>query len=118
MRISLGGPEWAEVDDVSMLRDGHRKAVNKEIRFTVDEENRPVFTGGLDDDMTDALVRLVCRDWSLPFPPPDKDPKSLDKLTIEQGRLLHAAVAPHLELVKGQLDPTKRGTTPTTGSST
>lgn len=118
MQVSLGGQDWAEVDDVSLLRDGHRKAVNKVIRFTVDEDNHPVFSGGLDDDMTDALLQLVCRNWSLPMPTPDRDRKSLDNLTIEQGRLLRAAVKEHLELVKGDADPTRRGTSPTPGSST
>jgi hypothetical protein len=106
MRVELPEGQWAEVADVETLRDGDRKAVNRAISVSADAEGHPVLGGDYDDKMTDALLVRICTNWSLPFPPPDQDPASLDKLTIQQARVLHEGIAEHMALVKDEADPT------------
>src|SRR5258708_2435013 len=107
MRVELPEGQWAEVADIETLRDGDRKAVNRAISVSADENNRPVLSGDYADKMTDALLVRICHDWSLPFPPPSQDPTSLDKLTMGQARVLHEAIKDHMALVKDEApDPT------------
>jgi len=114
--VQLDETNWADVVDIEALRDGDRKRVNRAIRVQVDENQRPILPGSMEDDMRDAFLAEAVTDWSLPFPVPSRDAKSLDKLTIAQAAKLHEAVRPHMDLIKSEGDPTRRGTDPTAGS--
>jgi Arc/MetJ family transcription regulator len=117
MRVELDASSWAEIMDVSELRSGDRKAVNKAVRVELDEKQQPILSGALTQDMRDALLKRVVRDWSFPFPIPEKDPVSLDKLTLEQEDALNKAIKPHMDLIDGTVDPTRRDTDPTADSA-
>jgi hypothetical protein len=118
MRVELPEGQWAEVSEVSDLRDGDRKAVNRSFTLSADADGLPKIPGDTDDKMTDALLVRICHNWSLPFPPPDQDTTSLDKLTIPQGKALREGIAEHLALVKDEVNPSKPDTDPTGASST
>lgn len=116
MRVTLDDKNWAEIMDPSELRSGDRRAVNRAVRLEVGEDEKPIFTGALTDDMRDALLCRVVSNWSLDFPIPAKDAKSLEKLTLPQEDALKAAVQPHLDLINGRVNPTERDSDPTAGS--
>lgn len=116
MRVELDAENWAEITPADELRSGDRRAVNRAVRIELDDNRQPILTGAMNDDMRDALLKRVVRDWSLPFPIPEKDAKSLDKLTLKQEDALNEATKPHMDLVTGQVDPAKRDTDPTEGS--
>src|SRR6185437_10142997 len=107
----------------SELRDKDRKAVNRTLTLEIDPVTQlPVIPGSMDDDMRDALLQRIVTGWSfenLPLPkddpgnPATDEPGSLDKLTIQDARLLHEAIKPHMLLITGQEDPNKPGTDPT-----
>ena len=111
---------WADILDVADLRDGDRKLVNRAIRLEVGEDNRPVISGGMEDDMCDALLRRVVQNWTLGATPaqdpgtPDQ-PGALDRLTIEQGKNLREAVKPHMDAVREKNAPVKDNPVPTEG---
>jgi len=116
VQVQLGGPDWAEIAEPSELRNGDRKAVNKTIRLQMDEDGSRTIGGDYEDLMRDALLKRIVRNWSLPFPVPKDDPESLDKLTLEQADVLAKAVQPHLDLINGKVDPTKKDSDPTADS--
>jgi hypothetical protein len=117
MRVELDSSNWADIADVSELRSGDRRAINRTVRLELDENEKPILTGSLTQGMRDALVKRVVSNWSLPFPIPEKDPGSLDKLTLEQEDALDKAVEPHMALISGNVDPGKRGSDPTEDSA-
>lgn len=104
---------WADLKDVEEIRDGDRKRVNRAVKMQVDEDNRPVLRGGIEDDMRDALLTGIVENWNLPIPLPKDDPESLDKLTIEQGKNLREAVEPYMDLVRDKAVPVKANPVPT-----
>ena len=114
MRVELTDGAWADIAEVGELRDKHRKAVNKAVVLELDAQNKPVIPGDMDDNMRDALLRLIVTGWSFEhLPLPSADSESLDKLTIQDARLLHKAIKPHMLLITGQEKPTEPGTDPT-----
>lgn len=115
MRVDLTDGAWADIRDVSELRDKDRKAVNAQVTLAVDPQTQmPVIPGSMDDDMRDALLRRIVTGWSFEYLPlPADDIESLDKLTIPDARLLHEAIKPHMLLITGQENPNKQGTVPT-----
>ena len=117
MRVELDkAGSWADILDLDDLRDGHRKAVNRVIRFEVDDKNKPVISGSMDDDMRDAMLRLVVTNWSNTLGPlPKDDPEALDRLTIEQGKNLRKAIDPHMEAVREKDAPVRANPVPTEG---
>lgn len=117
MRVELPDGGWAEIAEPTDLRKGDRKAVLAALQVEVDGEGRRLMSLGYDEDMRDALLRRVVLMWSLPFPLPKDDPASLDKLTLAQADALVEAINPHMDLINGKDDPTKRGTDPTNGSA-
>jgi len=115
MRVELDtAGNWADILDIADLRDGDRKRVNRAIKLEVGPDQRPVISGGIEDDMRDALLTRVVQNWSL-GPIPGQDPEALDRLTIEQGRNLREAVGPHMDLVKDKDHPVKENPVPTAG---
>lgn len=121
MRVELTNGAWADIRDVSELRDKDRKAVNRTLNLEIDPVTQlPVIPGSMDDDMRDALLRRIIDGWSfenLPLPRDnpgsETEDGSLDLLTIQDARLLHEAIKPHMLLITGQEDPNKPGTVPT-----
>lgn len=113
MRVDLPDNGWAEIAEPSELRNGDRKAVLKSLTVEVGDDGKSILSLSYDDEMRDALLRRIVRNWSLPFPLPKDDSASLDKLTIAQADALAKAIKPHMDLVNGVADPTKRGTDPT-----
>lgn len=129
MRVELSNGAWADLREPSELRSADRKAVNRVVSFHVDENSRPIFSASMDDDMAAACLRRVITQWSFPMPLPKDDPGkppspdqpdgipgSLDKLELEDEDLLRKAVEEHMKLLKGDVNPVKRGTDPTSGS--
>lgn len=106
---------WVEISGPDELRNGDRKAVNKATSIHLDENGQPVIPGSLYDDRRDALLRRIILSWSFPSSVPSVDPEALDRLTIEQGDALNEAVKPHMKLIDGDENPSKRGTDPTEG---
>lgn len=116
MRVELTDGAWADIRDVSELRNADRKAVNKAVSLHIDENGQPIFAGDMEDKMLDALLRRVITGWSFAgLPLPADDPESLGKLTIPDADLLAEAVKEHLKLVKGNESAVKPGTDPTAG---
>src|SRR5487761_1226841 len=102
MRVELTEGAWADVRDIGELRNKDRKAINKAIVLHIDEDNRPVIAGSMDDDMTDALLKRVITGWSFAgLPLPADDPDSLDKLTLEDYDKLAEATREHMKLLRG-----------------
>ena|SRR5215469_8077859 len=118
MRVELTDGAWAEIAEVSELRDKDRKAVNKAAVLQIDPETqKAVIPGDMDDNMLDALLRRILTAWSFEnLPLPSNDPQfpaeSLDRLSIQDARLLHEAVRPHMKLITANDSPTKRADTP------
>lgn len=116
MRVKLDAKNWAEIIPADELRSGDRRAVNRAVRIELDENQKPILTGALTEDMRDVLLKRVVREWSFSFPIPGKDERSLDKLTLEQEDALNEAVRPHMDLLTGQVNPMERDSDPTEGS--
>lgn len=115
MRVELDKDgNWADILDVGDLREGDRKLVNRAITLGVDDNQRPVISGGMDDDMRDALLTRVVQNWSV-GPTPAQDPQALDRLTLEQGRNLREAVKPHMDACRDKDAPVKANPVPTDG---
>lgn len=108
---------WVEVKDVLELRRIDRKAVNAAIVYEVNPETKmPIMRASMDDDISDAVLKTVVTNWSLPFPLPSVDPASLDKLTLEQDNKLREAIQPHINALQGTGAPVKDNETPTAAS--
>ena len=115
MRVELDtAGNWADILDIADLRDGDRKLVNRAIKLEVGEDQRPVVSGGIEDDMRDALLTRVVQNWSLGATPA-QDGGALDRLTIEQADKLRKAVQPHMDAVRGKDEPVKANAVPTAG---
>jgi len=92
-----GVEQWAELRAVSTLRAGDRKAVNKTMRFKVDENGRieSTFSPGDMDELTNAVLARVIVNWSYDLPHPQQDPSSLDELPLDAWEALEEATKPH-----------------------
>lgn len=118
MRVEIGDGQWAEITPVGELTRADRKAVNVHVIYEVNaEEGRLVVNAGRDDEAAAALLGRVCTDWSLPMPPPSKDLKSLDGLSLAQDDALKAAIQPHLAAILGKNAPVPGNETPTQASA-
>jgi len=118
MRVPIDEKNWAEITPPEQLTRFERKAVNATIVYEVNPASGlPLIKASLDDEMTGAILCLVCTDWSLPIPAPVHDPKSLDKLTLEQDDKLREAVIPHIQAIKGGKAPVPANEVPTPGSA-
>lgn len=116
MQVQLGGSDWAEIKEQADLRRKDRKEVNKAIRFEY-QDGEPIVSGSLQDDMEDAVLKNVVTNWSLQFPLPSVDPKSLDKLTLDQDDKLREAVQPLLAALRGKNAPVEENEDPTEDSA-
>lgn len=117
MRVELPDGQWAEVAEVDELRSGDRKAVLRATNVEIHDGGVAFVGGAQDDDARDACLARVVRNWSFELPLPGADPESLDKLPIKQALALGEAIKPHMDLIFNRVDPSKRGTDPTSGSS-
>lgn len=115
MQVDLGESQWADIKELADLRRSDRKAVNKAITFQY-KDGQPIVSASIDDDMADAVLKNVVKNWSLPFPVPSADPASLDKLTLEQDDKLREAVQPLLDAIRGKGAPVKENENPTEAS--
>jgi hypothetical protein len=116
MRVELPEDQWAEIKEVGELRRADEKAVLRVSKLTIDPETKTAIVGGANDqDLEDAMLARVVKQWSFDFPLPCADPDSMGKLTVEQAHALAAAVKPHLQLITATIDPTKRDSDPTAG---
>jgi hypothetical protein len=116
MRVELPDSQWAELKEPGELRRADEKAVLRVSTLTIDPESKTALIGGANDqDMEDAMLARVVKQWSFDFPLPCADPDSMGKLSIEQAHVLAAAVKPHLQLITATIDPTKRNSDPTAG---
>lgn len=107
---------WAELKEANELNRGDQKAVLRATTLEIDPDKGVARVGGAnDEDMQDALLARVIKDWSLPLPLPGRNPGSLDQLSIEQAKALGEAVKPYLELITDKVDPSKKDTDPTAG---
>ena len=114
MRVELGGNDWADLKEVNELRRSDRRALNKAIVFAADAETgRPVVRASMDDDMADAVLPLVIKNWSLMLPLPSEDASSLDLLTLEQDTKLREGIQGHLNALQGKAAPVKENADPT-----
>lgn len=116
MHVQLDGDNWAELKEVADLRRPDRQAVNKTIVVNTDADGKPIIKASLDDDMATATLVHVVDNWSLPWPLPSVDPKSLDKLTLEQDDKLREAIQPHIDAIRGREAPVKSNEVPTNAS--
>jgi len=114
-----GVEQWAELRDVSTLRAGDRKAVNKTLRWKIDENGRieSTFSPGDMDDLTNAVLARVIVNWSYALPLPQADPASLDELPLDAWEALEEATKPHRQALdfSRRRDPAE--TKGSTGSS-
>lgn len=113
MRVNLSNDQWVDIVPADELLDGDRKAVNASITVEVTEDNRALMPGDYEDIQRDAMLTRVITNWSFQMPIPAEDPKSLNRLTIKQGRELAKVVDEHMALVRGQENPGERGSVPT-----
>lgn len=119
IRIELGDGKWADVKDVSELRDGHRVAVKASYKLEVEPgTNKVTVPGNRDDLMRRALLGLIITAWNLQYPLPSRSPGSLDELTFAQAKALRKGTEEHFKLVTAdeneESDPTDE---PGSGSS-
>jgi len=131
VHVPLGGDDWAKIKDVSDLRAGDRREVNKKIIIEATPDGRPIIRQSMEDDMVSAILEHVVLNWSLQMPLPAVDPYrpasadgkvpenpgSLSKLTLGQDNALLEAVKPHYLALTGQDAPTKENETPTPASA-
>jgi hypothetical protein len=118
VRVELPEGNWAEIRPVEELSRADRRAVNKFVVYEVNAEaGRMVINAGADDDAATALLERICTDWSLPLPPPSKDVKSLDRLSLAVDDALRAAIRPHTQAILGHNAPTKDNEVPTAASA-
>jgi hypothetical protein len=118
MRVALDEKNWAEITPVEQLTRADRVAVNAHVFFEGDAQTgNPIVRVGMDDDMAGALLERICTDWSLPFPPPSQDAKSLDRLSLVQDDKLREAIQPHITAIRGGTAPTKDNEVPTPASA-
>lgn len=116
MRIDLGNGQFADVKEVSELRDGDKDAVSGSYRVAVDPEtNEITVPGNRGTLMRRALLCRIITGWNLQFPLPSKRPDSLDKLTFEQSRALRKGTDEHFKLIVEQI--TDENADPTEGDS-
>lgn len=118
MRVELGGSDWADLMEPGELRQADRRAVLKHSMMEVDPEaGKATVRGDQDDVLREALLKRIMTNWSFPMPLPQQDPQSFGKLTLAQADALAEAVRPHMALIMGRIDPTEKGSDPTTASS-
>jgi hypothetical protein len=118
MRVAISDTHWAEIKPVEELTRADRAAVNEFFVIEADTQNgRIISRASVDDGMSQALLCRICTDWSLPFPSPDKDPKSLDRLPLDVDDALREAIRPHIKALTGLGAPVPGNEVPTPASA-
>jgi hypothetical protein len=117
MRVKLSEQHWAEIKPVEELTRADRAAVNEFFVLETDVAHGRVITrASADDGMSPALLERICTDWSLPFPSPGTDPKSLDRLPLDIDDALRKAIQPHIHALTGLGAPVQENEVPTPAS--
>jgi hypothetical protein len=123
IRVALNdieeGGQYAFLKDVNELNAGDRRAIRAAVPVTLGSDGKTiVYAGDHDDQSRNALLARIVTDWNLSYELPRGDPSVFDKLTIDQLDRLYAAVQPHVDFLSvAAVNPGKRGTDPTEGSS-
>lgn len=118
MRVPVSDTHWAEIKPVEELTRADRTAVNEFFVLETDAVNGRVITrASVDDGMSGALLCRICTDWSLPFPPPATDAKSLDRLPLDVDDALRKAIQPHIHALTGLGAPVPDNEVPTPASA-
>lgn len=118
MRVELDpdNPEmWAELREERELTSGDIKSVRRVMRVTIDRDGNRTYSTAEEDEMADALLQRVVKNWSVPLPLPAEDPTSLDKLTPAAYEALKAAIDPYFRLVAGAGPSVKTSSGSSTG---
>lgn len=118
IRVSLNdkeeGAEWALLKETRELNAGDRRAARGAVATTLGTDGKTlVYPGDYDDQLRNAVLSRVIKDWNLTKPVPNGDPSVLDELTIEQIDKLYEAVQPHIDYFNGVPNPEAKGTDPT-----
>lgn len=105
-----GVEQWAEIREVHTLRAGDRKAVDRAVKYRLDEDGAIIreFTAGDTDARDDALLARLIVEWSLELPLPVAVPASLDELPLDIEDALRELLPPYkaaLDFKKGQTTP-------------
>lgn len=118
IRVALNdkeeGAEWALLKDVRELNAGDRRAARGAVATTLGTDGKTlVYPGDYDDQLRNAVLSRVIKDWNLTKPVPHGDVTVFDELSIEQIDRLYDAVQPHIDYFNGVPNPTQKDTDPT-----
>ena len=107
MQVTL--PSGATVDLRDKVTAKDKFAVQKSLHFSLDTQTLlQESTGGLVNDMTNALLAQLITSWSFGMPIPSVDGNSLDELDLDDYDALAEAVEPTLQKVMGP-GPNRKG---------
>lgn len=109
------GQQFAIIKDVNELNAGDRRAVRGAVPVSLASDGKSVvYAGDYDDQMKNALLARIIKEWNLAWPVPQGDASILDELSIDQIDRLYDAVAAHVEFLNKKVpNPAKEGTDPT-----
>jgi hypothetical protein len=101
VRVELPSGGFVEVRD--KLQADDKFGVQNSIKFKVKDGKEQEVSGGITNDMRNALLASIITDWSLDAPIPSKDPgaglKAIRAMDLDDYNAVQEAVEPLLEKV-------------------
>jgi hypothetical protein len=119
VEIEIGDGKVVQVKEIDELTSGDGNAVRAATMVRIDTETGEGYVPGSQNDrMHAALLARIITGWNLQHALPSRRPDSLEKLTLNQQKLLYKGVEGHIKAIReAERDASGEDEDPTSGDS-